>query len=122
MRNISFSKTTQQVRDRQKTVTRRAGTWKNLKPGDRLMAVEKGMGLKPGEKVVRLGVIEIVSNTPEPLQEMIDDPVYGAVECVREGFRPPHPKSDPAEFVRFFCKFAKITADEPVQRIEFRYL
>ena len=40
MRNISFMLTTQQFRNRTKTVTRRMGWW-NLKPGDILMGVEK---------------------------------------------------------------------------------
>ncbi len=57
-RNISFSMTTPQFIDGSKTVTRRMG-WKFLKPGDVLCAVEKGMGLKKGEKVKRLGHIKI---------------------------------------------------------------
>ena len=44
MRNMSFSATVQQVRDRTKTVTRRVG-WKTLQPGEVLRAVEKGQGL-----------------------------------------------------------------------------
>lgn len=60
MRNMSFSLTTPQMRDRTKTLTRRLG-WYSLKPGDRVQAVVKGMGLKKGEKVERLCVIEVVS-------------------------------------------------------------
>lgn len=44
-RNISFALTTPQFRARTKWVTRRLG-WLFLKPGDTLMGVEKGMGLK----------------------------------------------------------------------------
>ena len=44
MRNISFSMTTEQVRRREKTVTRRLG-WSDLKPGTILQAVEKAQGL-----------------------------------------------------------------------------
>ena len=44
-RNMSFSMTTEAIRDRSKTVTRRLG-WSFLQPGDLLWAVEKGMGLK----------------------------------------------------------------------------
>lgn len=51
MKNISFMLTTEQVRTRIKTVTRRMG-WRNSKPGDVLCGVEKGMGLKAGEKIV----------------------------------------------------------------------
>ena len=45
---ISFSLTTPQFRDGTKDVTRRLG-WTFLKPGDRLCAVVKAMGLKKGE-------------------------------------------------------------------------
>lgn len=121
MRNMSFSKTTKQHRCRQKDVTRRVG-WAFLKPGDRVQGVKKAMGLRKGEKVEKLHVIEIVSNTPEPLQALLDDPAYGLAECIREGFPPPNEKSDPAVFVAFFCKLAKITPAEPIQRIEYRYV
>jgi len=42
-RCMSFSMTTDAVRNRTKTVTRRLG-WNFLKPGDLLWAVEKGWG------------------------------------------------------------------------------
>lgn len=71
MRNISFMLTTQQVRDRQKTVTRRLG-WRNLKAGELLCGVEKGMGLKAGEKIIRLAVIRVVGVRFEPLRRMTD--------------------------------------------------
>lgn len=60
MRNMSFALTTDQFLAGTKTVTRRLG-WKFLKPGDRVMACEKCMGLRKGEKIRRLGEIEIVS-------------------------------------------------------------
>ena len=43
-RNMSFMLTTEQVRNKTKTVTRRLGWW-FLKPGEIVNAVEKGMGL-----------------------------------------------------------------------------
>lgn len=116
MRNISFSMTTPQHKDGSKDVTRRFGWW-NLKPGDRLMAVEKAMGLKKGEKMVRLGEIEIVSVRREPLNRMVLEPEYGAEEMRREGF--PFGLRDPAEFVRRMTPAGK-TADCPVNRIEYR--
>lgn len=67
MRNMSFSITTKQMYAGTKDVTRRLGWW-NLKVGDVVMAVEKGMGLKKGEKVKRIYPIEIVSVSREPLQ------------------------------------------------------
>ncbi|KKN77646.1 hypothetical protein LCGC14_0357710 [marine sediment metagenome] len=78
MRNMSFSKTTGQARDRSKIVTRRWGWW-FLKPGDKVQQVEKCMGLKLGEKVKKIHVIEITSVGEEPLGDITDD------ECVREG-------------------------------------
>lgn len=48
-RRMSCSMTVDAVRDRSKTVTRRhVDTWRDLKPGDRLVLIEKGMGLPKG--------------------------------------------------------------------------
>ncbi len=118
MRNMAFSLTTVQVRAGTKTVTRRIG-WANLKPGEQFCAVEKGMGLKPGEKVVRLAVLRCVSNRPGPLASMTADPAYGKEEARKEGF----PDLDGAGFVRFFCdKNPKVRPWDDVNRIEFEYV
>ncbi len=58
--------TTDPFRARSKTVTRRFGWW-FLKPGDVVCGVEQSRGLKKGERVVRLGLIRIVSTRSEPL-------------------------------------------------------
>lgn len=121
MRNISFSMTTPQVRARTKTVTCRIG-WEKLKAGDRLCAIEKGQGLKKGETVARLGVIEVVSVRREQLRLLTDDLDYGFEETEREGFPPPDAKNFPSEFVRFFCIRHHCTPDDQVTRIEFRYV
>lgn len=122
MRNMSFSLTTPQFRARTKTVTRRMG-WSKLKPGDVVMGVEKGMGLKPGEQIVRLGPIQILSVRGEPLQQMTDDRDYGRAECALEGFGE-HPElSHPAVFVEFFCRSHKGCKPHTViNRIEFEYV
>jgi hypothetical protein len=109
VRNISFSLTTQQLIDGTKDVTRRKG-WTFLKPGDRLMAVEKAMGLKPGEKIKRLGEIEVVSVRREPLCQITNDDV------VREGF----PSMGRFGFVKMFCGHMGVVEDQIVTRIEFR--
>ena len=45
-RRMSCSMTVPAVRDRTKTVTRRhVDTWRDLAPGDRVVLIEKGMGL-----------------------------------------------------------------------------
>jgi hypothetical protein len=105
---MSFALTTKQFLDGSKTVTRRLG-WSNLKPGTLVCAVRKAMGLKPGEKVERLGSFRVVSNRPERL-DAID-----AEEVLREGF----PGMSPAEFVAMFCGHMKVKPDQMVNRIEF---
>lgn len=133
MRNMSFSLTTPQILARTKTVTRRIG-WTFLKPGDRLCAIEKGQGLKKGETVRRLAVIEVVNVRQESLRLMFDEPGYGLKEVWREGF----PSLGPGEFVEFFCrshrwphvalteddrsKSRPCTPDDTVTRIEFKYV
>ena len=117
-RLMSFSLTTEQVRARTKTVTRRTG-WARLRAGDRLVAVEKAMGLKKGETVVRLGEIVVVDARWEPLQTLLDDPIYGLDEVLAEGF----PDTTLRDFVAFFCRTHRgVTLDTPVRRIQFDYL
>jgi hypothetical protein len=116
-RNISFALTTVQFRSRTKTVTRRM-RWDNVKAGDVLMGVEKAMGLKKGEKMVRLGPIRVTDARSEPLQRMIDEPDYGKAEAAKEGF----PQLSGAEFVEMFCRHAKCTPAYAPKRIEYVYL
>lgn len=110
-RNMSFAMTTPQFRDRSKTVTRRLGWW-FVKPGDVLCGVEKGMGLKKGEKIKRLGLIEVVDARNEHLDEITQDDV------IREGF----PHWTPRDFTDFFRRAHGCAYNEVVRRIEFRYL
>ncbi len=118
MRNMSFALTEQQVLDRIKGVTRRMG-WLMLQPGHLVQPVRKGMGLQPGEKIVRLGPpIRIVSAHREPLRKMLDDIGYGSRECVLEGFVKMHP----VDFVEMFCKTHRGCAPQTIiTRIEFSY-
>ena len=122
MRNISFSLTEEQFLDDSKDVTRRLG-WAFLKAGDRLMACRKCMGLKPGEKIVRLGEIEVVSVRREPLNrmaryyEIVNKEIgYGKTEAIREGF--PHLSGD--QFVSMFCKHMSCRPGQEITRIQFR--
>lgn len=116
MRNISFSLTTPQFKSRTKTVTRRLG-WLFLKEGDELMACEKCMGLKPGEKIVHLGRIRVVSVRRESLNKMHYRP-YGASEARKEGF----PNMAGTAFVYMFCRHMFCHPSDRVTRIEFEYL
>ena len=112
-RNMSFSKTIAQVQAQTKDVTRRQG-WLKLKPGDILNAVEKGMGLKKGEKVNVLTQIRVVSVIREPIQDITKHPG----DCEREGF----PEMTPYEFVTFYCGFNKCHPEDVCTRIEFEYI
>ncbi len=109
MRNMSFMLTTKQFLDGSKDVTRRLG-WKFLKAGDRVMAVEKGQGLKKGEKVNRLGEIEIVSIRSERLWDITDEDVG------REGY----PGKSHYWFVAHFLTAMKCNLTDEVTRIEFK--
>lgn len=111
MRNISFALTTEQIRNRSKTVARRPG-WENLKPGTLLLAVKKGMGLKPGEKIEPLAVIRVVSVRREMLSLITRD------DCEREGF----PELRPEDFIDMFKSHMGGMACQMVTRIEFEYV
>lgn len=118
MRLISFALTTEQVRQKTKTVTRRLG-WKFLKPGELLQACEKVMGRRKGEPLVRLGDIEVYSVMREPLNYLL---TLSADEAKREVEREGFPNMTPQEFVAFFCKEMKCEPDTIITRIQFRYL
>lgn len=111
---MSFSATVEQMRNRTKTVTRRdPDTWTTLKAGDRLLAIEKGMGLAKGERQVVIGEIEIVSNRVERAIDLdIED-----VE--REGF----PGMTPADWLTevWWELHGPVDANTPMRRIEFRH-
>ena len=112
MRLMSVSLTEQQVRERRKPVTRRLG-WKDLRAGERLMLCLKVMGLRLGERIVRMTPVEVVSVWREPLS------VIAAEDVAAEGF----PDWTPAELVEFLCRTrAGCNRDTEVTRIEWRYL
>jgi hypothetical protein len=114
MRNMSFALTTDQVRARTKTVTRRLG-WRFARPGMVVRAVRKCMGLRPGEKVEPLAVIRFVSVRREHLGD-ID--VYPADETAKEGF----PGMPSGLFLRMFTDHMRCNSDDEVTRIEFEYV
>ena len=111
MKNMSFSKTIPQMRARTKTVTRRKA-WNSLKAGDRVQAVEKSMGLKRGERVIPIAVIEIVDVRQEPIYSVTYDDIR------REGF----PELTHSEFVTLVCHVMKCKATDMCNRIEFMFV
>lgn len=115
MRNMAFSKTVEQMRNRTKTVTRRFGWW-DLKPGTRLRAVERSRGLKKGESPVRICEIEVVSVKEEYVSDI---EFYSNNEYAKEGF----PGICFGEFVKILCGRDKPEYyDLTVNRVEFKYV
>lgn len=76
---MSFFLTQVQFRNRSKTVTRRLG-WHHVKVGDLIQGCVKCQGLKPGEQIEKLGVIEVVDVRIEPLNAITPEDV------IKEGF------------------------------------
>lgn len=128
MQRMSFNLTTKQIVDGRalamglpadgpgKTVTRRqAHTWSRLKPGDILLAVDKAMGLKAGERSKVLAVIRVVSVRVERLAAIT------AEDVKREGF----PRWSTDEFTAFLLKESGLRGPPDVvdvRRIEFEYV
>jgi len=110
-RNMSFMLTTEQIKNKTKTVTRRIGWW-FLKPGDILNACEKCQGLKKGEKVKKICQIGVVSVRTDWLKAIDSN------ELKLEGF----PSMTVADFIDMFCKHNKCRPGSIVNRIEFMYL
>lgn len=108
MRRMSFALTERQLLDRTKTVTRRLG-WRNLYVGEQLVAVNKCMGLKKGEKSRELARIRVLAIDIEPLNKCDDD------DAMSEGF----PEMTGEEFVTMFCKAMRCIPDTVVTRIWF---
>lgn len=125
-RNISFALTKDQFRARTKDVTRRLN-WLALRPGDILNGCEKCQGIQPGESIVVMGQIRVVSVRREPLRRLTDDLDYGFAELKREGFEN-HPFLGwPSVWVPWFCashhtRAVPCTPETVVTRIEFAYI
>lgn len=109
MRRISFALSEHAFLTNIKDVTRRLG-WKSLKPGTRLLAVDKSMGLKPGERARIFGVIEVVSVQRERLNAITK------AEVRREGY----PDGTPQEFIEGFCFHMKCKPHDWVTRVWFK--
>lgn len=108
--NISFALTTEQIKDRTKTVTRRSGK-REYKPGQLIWAVDRVMGFKKGEHPNHLALLRVVSSRWERLDAITYE------ECILEGF----PEYGPVSFIAMYCRANKVKPDSLVQRIEFQY-
>lgn len=111
MRNMSFALTVPQFLARTKTVTRRL-RWEDVEPGEVIAGCRKCMGLPPGERIERLGLIVATEVNRQPIRVGDDD------EAAREGFpgmRWPH-------FVELLCDAYRVPSTEPITRIRFAYI
>ena len=121
------------VRDRTKTVTRRhVDTWRDLAPGDRVVLIEKGMGLPKGARQVVLAEVEIVDVRDERITAVLDEPDATTREGLPEmsaeqflwfwlsghGYRPANPPG------WVWCRGGVLERLSMVEcrRIEWRYL
>jgi hypothetical protein len=111
MRNMSFTLTTQQVRDGTKNVTRRIG-WNHLKVGDVVMACVKCRGISKGGHVEHIRTIKITSIRKERLDSITPD------EVLHEGFL----AMTTDEFVTMFRKANGCKPGDSVNRIRFEYV
>lgn len=128
---MSCSLTVAQVLDGSKTVTRRAAhTWSRLKVGDHLVLIEKGMGLRRGQRQRVLRTVEVTSVTVVPLwpiswTEIKREGLWGRARRVLEDLRS---EDTPSQwFCRFWLKshgYDERTDPSEVQvrRIEWRYI
>ena len=118
MRLMSFALTTEQVRRRQKTVTRRLG-WRFLKPGTLLQPVVKCQGIPKGGTVEKIGgPVRVKRVTRERLSALLADDEWACSEVVDEGFG----HLSPPEFVTMFCEHNGCKPGTYVTRIEFEYV
>ena len=112
MRLMSFALTTDQIRRREKTVTRRNG-WRFAKVGDVVQPVIKCQGIPKGGHVEKIGgPIRFVAVSRVHLDAITPSDV------AREGF----PTLTPAAFVDLYRQANGGRRDQIVTRIEFEYL
>jgi len=111
MRRMSFSLTKEAVLLQNKTITRRQG-WAKLKVGQLVQPIEKGMGLKKGEKQKLIGCpIRIRDIRWEPIEAITPSDV------VLEGF----PDMSVEEFIFMYCKANKVKPSDFCRRIWYEY-
>lgn len=90
---MSCAMTVGAVVDRTKTESRRRWwTWQNLAPGERLILVEKAMGLPKGASQVVLAEVEVLANESARMCDIT------LAQVAAEGF----PEMTVAEFVAFW--------------------
>ena len=127
-RLMSVALTTDAVRARQKTVTRRNG-WHHLKPDDHLQLVVKAMGLRKGEHPELVERVRVVRVEREPLGFVTDHEVEleGLADVAAAAVAAGEAEDPAAWFCRFWLSSHGYAPDaDPdhveVTRIEWVYL
>lgn len=124
-RLMSVALTTDAVRSRTKTVTRRLNWWadKNgrrlLNVGDLVTFCPKIQGRRPGEPLERIVTVETVGVRREPVRAITPaDVLAEGVPLEHFGGKVP----SPIEWARWYCReMGLVSADHEVTRIEVRY-
>lgn len=98
---MSVALTTQAVRDRVKTQTRRDG-WLRLQAGDQLALCPKYRGVRRADREL-IVIVDVVGVRREPLEAI------SPADVAAEGF----PGLTPAEFVDFFCSTHRGSSPAP---------
>ena len=107
---MSFAATTEQIKNRTKTVTRRMG-WKFLKLGDLIEAVAKYRGVRKKDRV-KLATLRVDNIYKERLSAI------NWHDCESEGF----PGYSPGKFMDLFCKMNNCNRGTWVTVIWFEYV
>ncbi|RIR19323.1 hypothetical protein D2E28_23790 [Mycobacteroides abscessus] len=106
---MSVSLTTQSVRDRVKTQTRRDG-WLRLRAGDQLALCPKYRGVRRECREL-ITIVDVLSVRREPLRAIT------AADVAAEGFA-----LSPEQFVEFFCRTHRgVEPDTEITRITWAY-
>lgn len=132
MLRMSVSLTVDSVIARYKTVTRRhVDTWKNLKAGDQLTLIEKGMGLPKGSKQIVVAEVEVVSVEVIRLWPIGWGEIKAEGLLERARYEVNRDPTGDASYSKWFCRFwleghgyrsDADPAEVMCRRIEWRYL
>ncbi|AGB27076.1 hypothetical protein Mycsm_06975 (plasmid) [Mycobacterium sp. JS623] len=110
VRWMSVALTTQAVRDRIKTQTRRDG-WLRLQPGNQLALCPKYRGVRRADREL-ITIVDVVDVRREPLETI------SPADVAAEGFA----EWTPAAFVEFFCNTHRgVQPSSEITRIEWTY-
>ena len=114
-----FGDTAHAIRARAQTVTRRVGM-DDLKEGDLIDAVSDMWMLNHPGRIVPIARLLVVSVRDEPLNRLLQEPDYAAVEMGKSSYPPG--SSLRAVIADFISRHRNMTLSSRVTRIEFSYM